>query len=245
MIARSGSSSPTTAAGASTASRCRTPRPWRRSPLDDHRVNYTEIDRPTRDHRRVSGAIWFLDPEGNRIEIFHGPELADQPFSPGRTMGGFRTGVLGLGHVVLLAADARRMIDFYQQVLGFRLSEYQLKPFEAYFFHLNPRHHGFTIVRFQQCGENADGGGFASTIRAEKAQHGAGAYGDVHTFQRLGFSIAFLQAPGLNGELAVVRMGLIHCHSFVGCSTPGVGWRTMVTDFLWKSTRPTFVAYSG
>ena len=114
--------------------------------LDDHRVPHTEMDRPTRDHRRVAGALWFLDPEGNRIEIFHGPQLADQPFSPGRTIGGFRTGVLGLGHVVLLAADARRMIDFYQQVLGFRLSEYQLKPFEAYFFHLNPRHHTLAIV---------------------------------------------------------------------------------------------------
>lgn len=50
--------------------------------LDDQQVRYTEMDRPTRDHRRVSGAIWFLDPEGNRIEVFHGPELADQPFSP-------------------------------------------------------------------------------------------------------------------------------------------------------------------
>lgn len=114
--------------------------------LDEQQVPHSAMDAPTRDHRRVAGGIWFRDPEGNRIEVFHGPELADQPFSPGRTMGGFRTGVLGLGHVVLLAGDARRMIDFYQGVLGFRLSEYQLKPFEAYFFHLNPRHHSLAIV---------------------------------------------------------------------------------------------------
>lgn len=114
--------------------------------LDEQQVPHLELDAPTRDHRRITRGIWFRDPEGNRIEVFHGPEVADRPFSPGRTMGGFRTGVLGLGHVVLLAADAQPMIRFYQEVLGFRLSDYQLRPFEAYFFHLNPRHHTLAIV---------------------------------------------------------------------------------------------------
>ncbi|MEA5153480.1 VOC family protein [Raineyella sp.] len=114
--------------------------------LDERQVPHHEMDRVTRDHRRVSAGLWCLDPEGNRIEVFHGPEVADQPFSPGRTMSGFRTGVLGLGHAVLLAADAPRMVTFYQEVLGFRLSDYQHQPFEAYFFHLNPRHHTLAIV---------------------------------------------------------------------------------------------------
>lgn len=115
--------------------------------LDLRGVRHTAMDRPSRDHRRVTDGLWCLDPDGNRIEVFHGPELADHPFSPGRTLGGFRTGVLGLGHAVLLTADPRPLIDFYQGVLGFRLSDYMFSPFEAYFFHLNPRHHSLAVVR--------------------------------------------------------------------------------------------------
>jgi hypothetical protein len=37
-------------------------------------------------------------------------------------------------------------------MLGFRLSDYYHKPFEAYFFHLNPRHHSLAFVR---SGKNA------------------------------------------------------------------------------------------
>ena len=35
---------------------------------------------------------------------------------------------------------------FYQDVLGFRLSDYILKPFKAYFFHVNPRHHSLALI---------------------------------------------------------------------------------------------------
>src|ERR1700753_1550482 len=38
---------------------------------------------------------------GSRLEAFHGAETADTPFSPGRSISGFRTGPLGVGHVVL------------------------------------------------------------------------------------------------------------------------------------------------
>jgi len=41
------------------------------------------------------------------------------------------------------AAAAKR---FYQDVLGFHLSDYTLRPFKAYFLHLNPRHHSFAMV---------------------------------------------------------------------------------------------------
>ena len=53
------------------------------------------------DERHVKDLIVLNDPLGNRLEIFHGAETAAEPFRPGRSISGFRTGPLGLGHVVL------------------------------------------------------------------------------------------------------------------------------------------------
>jgi hypothetical protein len=35
---------------------------------------------------------------------------------------------------------------FYQEVLEFKLSDYWLRPFPGYFFHVNPRHHSIALV---------------------------------------------------------------------------------------------------
>lgn len=96
--------------------------------------------------RRVTDLIVFDDPLGNRIELFHGAEIADTPFQPGRSISGFRTGPLGMGHIVLSAVSLDEVIPFYSKILGFRLSDYALKPFKAYFFHVNPRHHSLAFV---------------------------------------------------------------------------------------------------
>jgi catechol 2,3-dioxygenase-like lactoylglutathione lyase family enzyme len=37
-------------------------------------------------------------------------------------------------------------MPFYVDVLGFRLSDYMEKPFRAYFFHINPRHHSLALL---------------------------------------------------------------------------------------------------
>ena len=96
--------------------------------------------------RRVADLIVFHDPLGNRLEAFHGAELASDAFKPGRSISGFRTGPLGVGHAVLTAARLDQVIPFYTDILGFRLSDYILRPFTAYFFHLNPRHHSLAFV---------------------------------------------------------------------------------------------------
>ena len=98
------------------------------------------------DNRRVRGLISFRDPAGNRLEAFYGAEITDQPFSPGRSISGFRTGPLGLGHVVLTVKDIDAVMPFYVELLGFRLSDYIEKPFRAYFFHINPRHHSLALI---------------------------------------------------------------------------------------------------
>ena len=51
------------------------------------------------DERHVKDLIVFSDPFGNRLEAFHGADVASDPFKPGRSISGFRTGPLGLGHV--------------------------------------------------------------------------------------------------------------------------------------------------
>ena len=53
------------------------------------------------DARHVRSLISFHGPDGNRLEAFHGAEIDGTPFSPGRSISGFRTGPLGRGHVVL------------------------------------------------------------------------------------------------------------------------------------------------
>jgi 2,3-dihydroxybiphenyl 1,2-dioxygenase len=102
--------------------------------------------------RRVKDLIVLADPLGNRLEIFHGAETASDPFRPGRSISGFRTGALGMGHAVLHVANINDVLAFYRDVLGFHLSDYMVRPFNAYFFHANPRHHS---IAFIETGRNA------------------------------------------------------------------------------------------
>jgi 2,3-dihydroxybiphenyl 1,2-dioxygenase len=104
------------------------------------------------DARRVHGLIAFHDPAGNRLEAFYGPELDDTPFRPGRSISGFRTGPLGLGHAVLTVENIDPMMTFYVDVLGFGLSDYMRKPFRAYFFHVNARHHSLALIETGKSG---------------------------------------------------------------------------------------------
>jgi len=101
--------------------------------------------------RRVADLIVFADPIGNRLEAFHGAEVAAAPFHPGRSISGFRTGPLGMGHAVLTVERLDDVLPFYRDLLGFALSDYILKPFTAYFFHVNPRHHS---LAFLETGKN-------------------------------------------------------------------------------------------
>jgi 2,3-dihydroxybiphenyl 1,2-dioxygenase len=96
--------------------------------------------------RCVTELISFSDPVGNRLEVFYGPQIADTPFQPGRAISGFRTGPLGMGHAVLTVERVEDVMPFYQDLLGFRLSDFALRPFKAYFFHINPRHHSLALV---------------------------------------------------------------------------------------------------
>ena len=114
--------------------------------LEAARVKVERAPRATAEERRVRDLIAFEDPVGNRLEAFHGAEVAPDQFRPGRAISGFRTGPLGMGHVVLNVESIDRLLPFYTETLGFQLSDFTLRPFKAYFFHLNPRHHSFAMV---------------------------------------------------------------------------------------------------
>lgn len=114
--------------------------------LEARGVRVTRGDRALAGQRRVADLVHFRDPAGNRVELFHDAEIADTPFKPGRAISGFRTGPLGLGHAVLTTERVEDIIPFYQDILGFRLSDYALKPFKAFFFHVNARHHSLAFV---------------------------------------------------------------------------------------------------
>jgi 2,3-dihydroxybiphenyl 1,2-dioxygenase len=114
--------------------------------LEQAGVDVTAEPQTLADARRVRGLISFHDPAGNRLEAFYGAEIDDTPFRPGRSISGFRTGPLGLGHAVLTVEDIDAMMPFYVDLLGFGLSDYMLKPFRAYFFHINARHHSLALI---------------------------------------------------------------------------------------------------
>jgi 2,3-dihydroxybiphenyl 1,2-dioxygenase len=116
------------------------------SRLERAKVDVLAEPRALADTRRVGGLISFRDPAGNRLEAFYGAELDETPFSPGRSISGFRTGALGLGHAVLTVENIDAVMPFYVDLLGFALSDYMQKPFRAYFFHINARHHSLALI---------------------------------------------------------------------------------------------------
>jgi len=123
--------------------------------LEAAQVKVARGARALADERCVKDLIVLNDPNGNRLEIFHGAETASDPFRPGRSISGFRTGPLGMGHVVLnvdTAETVERMLAFYRDLLGFRLTDHYSYPFVARFLHLNQRHHSLAFV---QSGRNA------------------------------------------------------------------------------------------
>lgn len=98
------------------------------------------------DERKVRELIRFKDPQGNQLEAFWGAETTTEAFKPGRSISGFRTGPLGMGHAVLHVESVDALVPFYRDVLGFHTSDWMVKPFRAHFFHVNPRQHSMALL---------------------------------------------------------------------------------------------------
>ena len=88
-------------------------------------IEVSQADREEAEARRVEGLIKFADPDGTSTEVFYGPPISfDSPFKSPRSIGGFVTGELGLGHVVYFVQDLERSVRFYRDVLGMRVSDF-------------------------------------------------------------------------------------------------------------------------
>jgi len=101
--------------------------------------------------RQVEDMIWFRDPEGLRLEVVANPMVLSHLPSMPMIPGGFLTDDMGFGHIAITAADLEACEAFYQNVLGFRLSDYICQDIQGFpvkftFFHINPRHHTLALA---------------------------------------------------------------------------------------------------
>jgi 2,3-dihydroxybiphenyl 1,2-dioxygenase len=103
--------------------------------------------------RQVLGLITCQDPDGLPVEVFYAPTLrTETPFASAAGVPAFVTGDQGLGHIVLSTRDMAAARRFYQDLLGFRLSDIiRMQPtpqfgFDMEFFHCNPRHHTLALM---------------------------------------------------------------------------------------------------
>ena len=122
------------------------------SRLEEAGVEVKQGQSALAEERMVKKLIIFQDPAGNCIEVFCDPLVLDTPFVPDRTHSGFRAGSLGLGHVVLITPKVKETKSFYEDLLGFQLSDYMSNPFHAYFLHTNKRHHSVAVIENEQSG---------------------------------------------------------------------------------------------
>lgn len=103
--------------------------------------------------RKVAKLVAVKDPSGLRSEFFVGPRIATHWHHLGIfEQGGYVTGELGLGHIVLAVDDLSESLYFYRDLLGFRVSDHAYIPTpeggrrEVAFLHCNPRHHSIALV---------------------------------------------------------------------------------------------------
>ena len=100
--------------------------------------------------RGVNRRFTLLDPAGIPVELVSGMARASTPFESTRVSGGFVADEEGLGHVVLSAPDKEQSRVFYQDLLGFGLSDHIVceiygYPVDLSFFHANARHHSLAF----------------------------------------------------------------------------------------------------
>lgn len=98
--------------------------------------------------RRVRGLIHANDPGGFSLELFHGPIYDHEHFVSPNGVSGFVTGLNGLGHIVLGTPRLAEQVDFYTNVLGFRVSDYwsPTGDTDVVFMRCNQRHHSLALV---------------------------------------------------------------------------------------------------
>ena len=119
--------------------------------LEDGGVTVTPGTRDEADDRRVIDLFHCVDPNGIPTEVFCGRPVNQQPFHPARPMSGFKTGDMGLGHILVYARRLDETVGFYRDLLGFRVSDFtEVRTsggrIRLAFLHCNPRHHSIALL---------------------------------------------------------------------------------------------------
>jgi len=98
--------------------------------------------------RHVLSAIQFSDETGITHEIYYGPSiLPDRPFKSPRPISGFKTGELGMGHIVLGDRDISKYLKLYLDVLNFKLTDIiESNRRKLIFLRCNKRHHTVALA---------------------------------------------------------------------------------------------------
>lgn len=120
------------------------------SRLDDARRQPVMASADDRQRRCVEGLVTCTDPAGNKLEFFYGQRRICEPFSAAPHVSSFKTGGLGLGHVVIEVEQIGECLAFYTGVLGFRISDQLAR--SLYFLRCNQRHHSIALASLN--GEN-------------------------------------------------------------------------------------------
>jgi 2,3-dihydroxybiphenyl 1,2-dioxygenase len=120
--------------------------------VESHGVEVRAATAVECDRRRLVDFVKFACPyTGVQMEIGYGPEVQFVPrHLPSRPLTGFKTGSLGLGHVVLYTSDVTKTEAFYRDALGFAASDRAVIPglgTFASFMHCNPRHHSLAFLQ--------------------------------------------------------------------------------------------------
>ncbi|MEU6645512.1 VOC family protein [Saccharomonospora sp. NPDC046836] len=112
-----------------------------------HPYKQAEFDAETALHPR--DRIVFEDPNGVRSVAYIAPHKPKQKVDLGLGHEGFVTGRQGAGHILLFAESLTESVEFYREVLDFRISDYCVtNPSSAgvVFLRCNPRHHTLALV---------------------------------------------------------------------------------------------------
>jgi 2,3-dihydroxybiphenyl 1,2-dioxygenase len=99
--------------------------------------------------RKVKALYTFHEPWIDKpSEIYYGPLVSNTAFAPSRGISGYKTGGLGLGHIVFWVKDMAAATDFYIKTMGFAISDYiAWDDNDAVFLHCNARHHTLALMQ--------------------------------------------------------------------------------------------------
>ncbi|MGE2866194.1 VOC family protein [Rhodococcus sp. 3.70] len=100
--------------------------------------------------RGVKRLLLFDDPAGFQTEIYYGPAASSTQFISPTNVSFVTKGPdgtdLGVGHIVLVAPNMDEVVDFYLNILGFKVSDYiSFSEISLTFTHVNPRHHSLAF----------------------------------------------------------------------------------------------------